>query len=220
VRKARSNAQNKRIENMNKILVSLLVVFLLTACGEKSEQENLKDGLLNKEEFANLMMDVQLVEGHLNTNRVNQVFVTDSANHYYKEIFEKHGITLQLYKENMKYYVARPKMLESIYIEVEKQLLAQEKQYENVLIDVPAISPINRPTLTKIIKEDTLAFKLIYDSTLSYVEIKDSIFSLFNDSILKVYNTNELSFQQSFNVSTHSKPMFRLFKGQLKSVKK
>lgn len=195
----------------------LLVSVLFFACGSKENKEEEKEGILNKELFTNLMLDVQLVEGHLNTNRVNQVFVIDSANHYYKEIFLKHGITLDLYKENLKYYTARPKLLESVYIEVEKQLLEQEKKYVDVLIDIPAISPINRPTLIKIIKEDTLALSLINDSTLSYVEIKDSIFSLFNDSILKEYNTNVLSFQQSFNVSTHSKPMFRLFKGQLKN---
>ncbi len=203
--------------NMRIIAMVLLVSVLFFACGSKENKEEEKEGILNKELFTNLMLDVQLVEGHLNTNRVNQVFVIDSANHYYKEIFLKHGITLDLYKENLKYYTARPKLLESVYIEVEKQLLEQEKKYVDVLIDIPAISPINRPTLIKIIKEDTLALSLINDSTLSYVEIKDSIFSLFNDSILKEYNTNVLSFQQSFNVSTHSKPMFRLFKGQLKN---
>jgi len=194
------------------VLISLLVV----ACSGNENKEEEQEGILNKELFTNLMLDVQLIEGHLNTNRVNQVFVTDSAKHYYKEIFLKHGITLDLYKENMKYYTARPKLLEAIYIQVEKKLLDQEKQYADVLIDVPAISPISRPTLSKIIKEDTLAYQLIYDSTLSYVQLKDSIFSLFNDSILKEYNTNVLSFQQSFNVSTHSKPMFKLFKGQMK----
>jgi len=202
---------------MIRIILTIFVILNFISC--KNEEENKKpDGvILSQEDFTNLILDVQLVEGHLNTNRVNQVFIMDSANNYYKEVFDRHGITLQEYKENLKYYSAQPQLLSDIYTNVEKQLVQQLKQYDSITINIPAITPINRSTLTNIIINDSLSQKLIFDTTLTYFAIRDSIFKHFNDSLLQNFQTDSLSFQQSFNVATHTKPMFRLFKNELKT---
>lgn len=201
-----------------KKLVYLVLVFFVYACGsnESSSEDQLLDGVLPIEDFTDLMTDVQLLEGHLNTNRVNQVFVMDSSKNYYKEIFNRYNITEEEYKLNLKYYTARPKVLEEVYKKIEERLVIQERLYKDVLIDQPAISPINKNQLIKIISNDTGKVNLVLDTTLSYIQIKDSLFNYYNDSILKTFNTNHLSFQQSYNVTTHTAPLFNLFREELK----
>lgn len=201
-----------------KKLVYLVLVFFVYACGfnESSSENQLLDGVLPIEDFTDLMTDVQLLEGHLNTNRVNQVFVMDSSKNYYKEIFNRYNITEEEYKLNLKYYTARPKVLEEVYKKIEERLVIQERLYKDVLIDQPAISPINKNQLIKIISNDTGKVSLVLDTTLSYIQIKDSLFNYYNDSILKTFNTNHLSFQQSYNVTTHTAPLFNLFREELK----
>lgn len=204
---------------MLRLIILLTFIILFIACdNNKQEQTKLENqNILSKERFTELMLDVQLVEGHLNVNRVNQVFLMDSSKNYYKEVFNRYAISFEDYKENIKYYTARPLVLEEVYKKVEEKLVIQERLYANVLIDQPAISPINRNQLLKVLLKDTAIAYYMLDTTVEYKIMKDSIFSFYNDSLLKENNTNALSFQQSFNVMTHTKPMFRMFKNELKN---
>lgn len=204
---------------MLRLIILLTFIILFVACdNNKQEQTKLENqNILSKERFTELMLDVQLVEGHLNVNRVNQVFLMDSSKNYYKEVFNRYAISFEDYKENIKYYTARPLVLEEVYKKVEEKLVIQERLYANVLIDQPAISPINRNQLLKVLLKDTAIAYYMLDTTVEYKIMKDSIFSFYNDSLLKENNTNALSFQQSFNVMTHTKPMFRMFKNELKN---
>ncbi len=202
---------------MLRYLIVIVPVFLFFSCGisaiEKENEES--NQILSQKKFSDLMVDVQLLEGHLNVNRVNQVFVMDSSKNYYKEVFNKYGISYEVYKENLKYYTARPDLLEEVYNKVEEKLVLKERLYANVLIDQPAISPINRNQLIKILLEDLTVVNLVLDTAMTYRAIKDSVFAYYSDSVLNGRNVNRLSFQQSFNVMTHTDPMFRVFKSEL-----
>jgi hypothetical protein len=188
----------------------------MSSCGEVTvDKEANQENILSVEVFTDLMTDVQLLEGHLNTNRVNQVFIMDSSKNYYKEIFNRYEITPEIYKENLKYYTAKPKVLEAVYKNIEEKLVIQERVYKDVLIDQPAISPINKNQLIKILLKDSSTVNFVLDTNYQYLEIKDSLFAYYNDSILKPFHTNHLSFQQSFNVTTHTAPLFKLFKQEL-----
>ena len=202
---------------MYRFIISFFIFIAFISCNENNKQQKLlkQKNILPVEKFTSLMIDVQLLEGHLNTNRVNQVFIMDSSQRYYKEVFNRHGLTFEEYKENLKYYTAQPAVLAEVYTKVEEHLVNQERLYEGILIDQPAISPINRNQLMKIIAADTGMSNLILDSTVNYSVLKDSVFNYFTDSLLKNHNTNILSFQQSFNNSTHNIPLFRLFKVEL-----
>jgi hypothetical protein len=204
---------------MLKDFIFIVPIILFLSCGTSAlELENKEsDQILSQENFTNLMVEIQLLEGHLNVNRVDQVFVMDSSKNYYKEIFKSNGISYEDYKENLKYYTARPALLEEVYTKVEEKLVLKERLYANVLIDQPAISPINRNQLIKILVEDLAIVNLVMDTVMTYSAIKDSVFAYYSDSILKDRNVNSLSFQQSFNVMTHTVPMFRVFKSELKN---
>jgi hypothetical protein len=203
---------------MSKFIIIILILLLFTSCSDnEAKNEDERAQVLTIEEFTNLMTDVQLLEGHLNTNRVNQVFIMDSSKKYYKEIFNAHGITFEEYKQNLKYYTAHPKVLEEVYNKVEEHLVIQERLYKDILIDQPAISPINRSQLLKIIVSETLLTKLVLDTSFQYKVNKDSLFGFYSDSLLKEHHTNVLSFQQSFNVSTHTIPLFNVFRNELKN---
>lgn len=201
---------------MFRLIVSTLFILLLISCtGEKERSIDESSKVLTVEKFTDLMTDVQLLEGHLNTNRVNQVFIMDSANNYYKEVFNRHNISFEDYKLNLKYYTARPNILAEVYKKIEERLVIQERLYKDVLIDQPAISPINRNQLLKILVSNNGLAQMVLDTTCEYKTIKDSLFSYYSDSLLEEHHTNTLSFQQSFNVSTHTKPLFGVFKNEL-----
>lgn len=203
---------------MFRLIISTLFILLLIGCTEEKKSPiDETSKVLTVEKFTDLMTDVQLLEGHLNTNRVNQVFIMDSAKNYYKEVFNQHNISLEDYKLNLKYYTARPNILGEVYKKIEERLVIQERLYKDVLIDQPAISPINRNQLLKILISNNELTQMVLDTTYEYKTIKDSLFSYYSDSLLEEHHTNTLSFQQSFNVSTHSKPLFRVFKSELKN---
>ena len=203
---------------MFRLIISAFFILLLIGCtGEEESSVDETSKILAVEKFTDLMTDVQLLEGHLNTNRVNQVFIMDSAKNYYKEVFNRHNISFEDYKLNLKYYTARPNILGEVYKKIEERLVIQERLYKDVLIDQPAISPINRNQLLKILVSNNGLAQMVLDTTYEYKLIKDSLFSYYSDSLLEEHHTNTLSFQQSFNVSTHSKPLFRVFKSELKN---
>lgn len=192
------------------------IVALIYSCNVNNKDEKKSfSNVLSVEDFTNLMIDIQLIEGHLNTNRVDQVFMVDSSKRYYKEIFNKHNITYTDYKENLKFYTSKPKTLEEVYKKVEEKLVVKERLYKDVVVNKPAISPISKNKLFNILLNDTSKVNFILDTTFSYKEIRDSLFLYYNDSVLKEFKTNYLSFQQSFNVTTHTKPLFNFFKNDL-----
>ena len=205
-------------KSMFKLITSVFFIVLFASCSDTKEQkEEEQNKVLSVEKFTKLMTDIQLLEGHLNTNRVSQVFIMDSSKNYYKEVFNRHGLSFEDYKENLKYYTAHPKILAEVYKKVEEHLVIQERLYKDVLIDQPAISPINRTQLLKIIASDPTLVEFVLDTSYKYSLIRDSLFTFYSDTLLKEYNTNVLSFQQSFNVSTHTKPLFRVFRTELKN---
>ncbi len=201
------------------LLISSLTIGLFSCSSESEENDFIppKEQALSKEEFIKLMTDVQLIEGHLNDNSVNQVFIMDSAENYYKEIFDRYGITEKEYRDNLKYYSAHPKLLEEVYIQVEENLVLKDRDYVNITDTLPAIVPLNRIKLMHLLIEDTLVAGIILNDNLSYTQIKDSVFQCVKDTLLKQFGTDSLSFRQSFNISTHTKPMFNLFKNELKN---
>ena len=79
---------------MFRLIISAFFILLLIGCtGEEESSVDETSKILAVEKFTDLMTDVQLLEGHLNTNRVNQVFIMDSAKNYYKEVFNQHNIS-------------------------------------------------------------------------------------------------------------------------------
>lgn len=77
--------------------------------------------------MVDLMTDVHLVDGYLNTLRVDSTRkVIDGL---YEEVFQKYGIDSVKFKENITYYLGNPIISKELYTKVTKKLNAYDSDY-------------------------------------------------------------------------------------------
>lgn len=77
--------------------------------------------------MVDLMTDIHLVDGYLNTLPVDSTRkVIDGL---YGEVFEKYGIDSVRFKENITYYLGNPIVSKELYTQVTKKLNAYEDDY-------------------------------------------------------------------------------------------
>ena len=147
---------------------------LLSSCGGKTLEEK-PDGLIQKEVFTEMILEFQLIEAHLNQTRVDQSIIRDSANNYFQEIFEKHGVSLEDFNSTMNYYASQPEELQGIYDVVLESLSEMEVELVDVKMDEDAISPLGKQQVVDIISHLPIA-RIYNESSYSSDQAKDSLF--------------------------------------------
>lgn len=104
------------------ILIILSSFFLMISCDRSKPK-----GTLSEKTMIDLLTDVHLVDGYLNTLPVDSTRkVIDGL---YEEVFEKYGIDSVKFKENITYYLGNPIASKELYVEVTKKLNAYEDDY-------------------------------------------------------------------------------------------
>ncbi|HLT87218.1 MAG TPA: DUF4296 domain-containing protein [Sphingobacterium sp.] len=104
------------------ILIILSSFFLMISCNKSKPK-----GTLSEKTMVDLMTDVHLVDGYLNTLPVDSTRkVMDGL---YEEVFEKYGIDSVRFKENIAYYLGNPIVSKELYTQVTKKLNAYEDDY-------------------------------------------------------------------------------------------
>lgn len=105
-----------------KYLIYILLLINL-ACGGNS----LPQGILNEDEFVEVLIDIHLAEGLVSTLPIN----FDSAKTLYpyleKVVFENHGIPDSVFIKSLEYYLLDPIKMERIYSRTVDSLNVQEK---------------------------------------------------------------------------------------------
>lgn len=200
------------IKGAYKILFLLLLI--IGGCNQQEEISN--DNIIVADKFEEVLLDMSLIEGHVNAVRINQAMVKDSISYFYNEIFNKHNITQDEFESTLDFYASEPILLKEIYEKVLETLSAQEAALAEVQIEQKVITPIGKHMLADIIVEAEL-HPLFLNDTADLNQIRDSIFKfmIFNDSVLEKNNINLESFQQSFNNITHKIPMYVSLKNDI-----
>ncbi|WP_181151259.1 DUF4296 domain-containing protein [Sphingobacterium gobiense] len=104
------------------ILIILSSFFLMISCDRSKPK-----GILSEKTMVDLMTDVHLVDGYLNTLQVDSTRkVIDGL---YDGIFEKYGIDSVTFKENISYYLGNPIVSKELYTKVTKKLNTYEDDY-------------------------------------------------------------------------------------------
>jgi len=201
---------------VNIALYSIVFTLAFNSCSEEIK-DDLPIGIIEKQDFKQVLLDIQLVESHINEARVNQPIIRDSANNYFMEVYNKHNISEIDFQTTMNYYTARPGELQEIYSEVLNELSEMEAALSDVKLDQEAVAPIGKHEMADIISHTSIA-PLYLDTTFTPEEIKDSLFKYFlnNDSILKHYNTNLISLQKSYSGMTFKENMYNSLKEDIK----
>ena len=83
-------------------------------------------GLIDRDKFARVMVDVQLIEGmrvhKLGPRRQNMVNMVPM----YEGVFEKHGITEEEFRKTFDYYKDHPDLMKEVYEQVVDSLTTLE----------------------------------------------------------------------------------------------
>ena len=111
---------------MKKRLVTLSTWVLFLACTEGTEAP--PANLIDRARFVDLLVDVQLIEAVGKQKMVRQGDPREKIAGYYRETFEKHGVTDSLFYETYDWYYAHPQLMQEVYDEVINELSVIESQ--------------------------------------------------------------------------------------------
>ncbi|NGM64009.1 DUF4296 domain-containing protein [Sphingobacterium sp. SGR-19] len=104
------------------ILIILSSFFLMISCNRSKPK-----GTLSEKTMIDLMTEVHLVDGYLNTLPVDSTRqVIDGL---YGKVFENYGIDSVRFRENIAYYLGNPIASKELYVEITKKLNAYEDDY-------------------------------------------------------------------------------------------
>ena len=199
------------------IAISLIFyTTLLFSCGGKTAEEQ-PENLIKKEIFTEMILELQLIEAHLNEARVNQSVIRDSANNFFQEIFEKHGAALEDFNTTMNYYASQPEELQGIYDAVLESLSEMEFELVDVKINQDAISPLGKKQIVDVISHLPIA-RIFKEPSYSSEQTKDSLFKYIavNISLFDSLPYNIESFQKSYIGLTFNHKRYLSFKEEVR----
>ena len=112
---------------MKQVVIAIVLLFLLAACGNKSKTI-MPSRLLTEQEMIAIMYDVQILEADMNYRISNGKMIGDMPKEYYQQLFEHYGITDSIFDENMRYYTRDPATMERIMDSVTQRLTSSAPQ--------------------------------------------------------------------------------------------
>ena len=103
--------------------------------------------------MVSILVDIQILEATYNNRLIYEDDRNEKMKRYYNEIFEKHGISIDLFNESYTYYEAHPIILEAIYEVVLEKLEAIETEEETIQINLNAKKKEEQKKKKKLDKE-------------------------------------------------------------------
>jgi len=100
--------------------IYLLSFLILFSCSKKEEQNH---NIIPKDQFANILAKIYLVESDFKLNRVN--------NSDYQKILSDHNVNKTNFENTLQYYSERPGLFEKIH----EEILFNLKEKRNQLTD-------------------------------------------------------------------------------------
>ena len=144
-----------------------IILLLLSACYNINESNTpIPENFFNKEKMVDVLMDIQIIEGTLIYNRVNNKDGKELKEEYYNQVFLEYNITALDFKQNMDYYTSKPKLMEEVLDNVLENLNERQAKLEQKIANEKVI-------------EDSL--RLIY--TQDSIKIADSIQQIKNKNL-------------------------------------
>ena len=190
---------------MVKYYLFIVIIFqLLVGCSNNSKLKPPKNKI-EQSKFVKLLIDVNLLEGHLTSLNVNMPNIRDTSLGQYKGIFEKYNIDYQQYKENYDYYIQHDNYL-TIQQEVYDSLEVMEKRYEKIA----SYKNISFSQYQQILKKDSLDLFLKNDTILTHTQKVDTILHFYrkHQERLNEISIDSISFEKNMQKLYKSKALF------------
>lgn len=111
------------------ILIYLLLILISCDSPEKKPEN-----IISQENMVSILIDIQVLEAIYNTRLIHEEDRNERMDRYYKEIFENHQTTIDIFNESYSYYQENPVILDAIYEEVLEKLEAMQTEAETKVI--------------------------------------------------------------------------------------
>ncbi len=99
-------------------LISLLLTGIFTSCTKKESKKNTATVQLSQEQMISILTDMHLLEAALSQRRNRGQSTHELKESWYKQLFEKYDITVDIFEENLSFYNDEPAVMEKILEEV------------------------------------------------------------------------------------------------------
>lgn len=182
-------------------LHTIIILALLFSCKSEKNAVTEPNKKLPQNEFINLLLDVNLLEGYLTNLNVNLPAIKDTSLGQYKAIFNKYNLTYNEYKGNYDYYIQQDNY-KDILQKVKDSLDTLAVKYEKI----EAQKQISFTEYKSLFEKDSVAYFLLNDTILSLDEKVDSLLIFYknNNQKLKeigidypVFDKNVLKFRKN-----------------------
>jgi len=129
--------------------ITFLLLFLFSCDRTEKRPEN----IISEDNMVPILVDIQILEATYNNRLIHEEDRNERMERYYKEIFEKHETSSDLFNESYTYYEAHPIKLEAIYEVVLEKLEAIETEEETIQINKNAKKKEEQKKKKKLEKE-------------------------------------------------------------------
>jgi len=161
---------------MHRLIISIIVlIFSLSACRQTASQ-----GQLSKADMANLLTDIHLVDGYMNTLPIDSSRKVVSG--LYTELFKKYNTDSATFKKSLEFYSKDTKEYAEIYTKVEANLNDINAKYAK--LDQLKIDSVRH--LDSISSDSLARVKFLENKAL---KIKDLLFHVAKDSTKVTFST-------------------------------
>lgn len=190
---------------MRTLFFFYVLCVLLTSC-ESSPQQKTPDNLLSREQFSNVLYEVNLLEGYLTNQNIGIPNIRDNSLGQYKTVLEKLGVTYEQYQQNYEYYVQQEDF-KTISEEVLKRLKAKEQE----LKDIPELKQMSFGEFKLLLKQDKFDVHFKNDTNENIVFKLDSVLTFYrkNQDKLKLIHIDSLSFETSIKRYKNDEKLFQ-----------
>jgi hypothetical protein len=103
-----------------------LLPFLLVICVSCDEGEEPPEGIMEREVFKSILVDVHLIEARTGHDVVLDQQALEPLPDQYQQLFSSQGTDREQFRETFQYYSARPEQLKEIYEEVLVELIRRK----------------------------------------------------------------------------------------------
>jgi hypothetical protein len=95
---------------MKKFISIIILMLLLTMCSEDPTSMN-KKNLIEREKFTNILVDMHMMEGIVNTSDFYRRYTEGDSVNIYDELYKKYGVTQADFDSTVVEYTRRPEYL-------------------------------------------------------------------------------------------------------------
>lgn len=195
--------------------IILLISFcasLFLACNSGRSSVKVPENKMEQTEFVNLLIDVNLLEGHLTNLNVNLRNIKELSLGQYKYIFKKYDISYAEYKENYDYYIQQDDYKDILQV-VYDSLDSMSVRYENI----EAYKEISFVQYKQLLQNDSITLFLQHDTLLSHDERVDTILNYYRNNQHKInaIGVDSIAFEKNILKFRKNKVLFKSVMSQV-----